>query len=432
MSTSPLLAAESLSAPLIVRRDRKISAAEFVGAVDILLARLPRARHIINLCERRYFFLLGLVAACLREQLTLLPPDQSAGALRQLKEQYSDSVVVNDATIASCLSGAEKKAEMLPNWRIDDDRVIAVAFTSGSTGVPQAHPKTWRTLSRNSQLAAAEILGGSHTHLVATVPAQHVYGLETTAIAVLAANCSVFDEKPFFAGDVRAALEAVDEPRTLVTTPTHLRNLLAAKIALPSLQRVVSATAALSPELAEQIEIAWTTQVFEIYGCTEAGVMAKRRTVEQKPWKTFTSGRMMLRGDVAHYEAPQLPHAVPLQDILDLLSPTDFTLLGRSADMVKVAGKRTSLQALTLQLLSIDGVQDAVVFIPTADARPAALVVARNKTAAGIATALGERVDAVFLPRPLILLDQLPRTSVGKLPREELLRVLKHHMDTSG
>ena len=37
--------------------------------------------------------------------------------------------------------------------------------------------------------------------------------------------------------------------------------------------------------------------------------------------------------------------------------------------------------------------------------------------------ALRVRIDAAFLPRPLVLVDALPRDATGKLPRDALLRL---------
>jgi acyl-coenzyme A synthetase/AMP-(fatty) acid ligase len=429
----PLLIADSPNATVAMHGARRIDAAQFVGAVNGLLGQWPATRYAVNLCENRYYFLLAFAAACLREQITLLPPNQTAATLRELQSDYPDQYVLDDAAMERLLDGlAIEPAAKLPTWQIETDKVVALTFTSGSTGKPQVHPKTWGTLARNAQLAVEEVLGGAGTHIVATVPAQHVYGLETSAISALSARCAVFDGKPFFPQDVRAALEVLPEPRTLVTTPTHLRALIESNTELPALRRVVSATAPLTLDLAERIEQTWHTSVYEIYGCTEAGIMANRRTIEQQPWRTFSGGTMRPvhsndGGDLAEYSAPQLPAPVPVQDMIESLSPSTFTLSGRAADMIKVAGKRTSLQALTQALLNIEGVRDAVVFVPEADARPVALAVAPNVTSQTILQALSERVDAVFLPRPLILLDALPRNAVGKLPHAALLQIWREH-----
>jgi acyl-coenzyme A synthetase/AMP-(fatty) acid ligase len=176
--------------------------------------------------------------------------------------------------------------------------------------------------------------------------------------------------------------------------------------------------------LARRIEAAWNTQLVEIYGCTEAGVMAHRRPVQSESWLTFEGGTMTTANGVAEYRASQLHAPVPLQDVLELRSATEFFLRGRAADMIKVAGKRASLQELTRQILAVPGVEDAVMFLPDADGRPAAAVVAPGLTAAAILHELRARLDGAFVPRPLIIVDELPRNSLGKLPREELLGLL--------
>jgi acyl-coenzyme A synthetase/AMP-(fatty) acid ligase len=57
-------------------------------------------------------------------------------------------------------------------------------------------------------------------------------------------------------------------------------------------------------------------------------------------------------------------------------------------------------------------------------ARCAALVVAPGATAAELARELRAQVDPVFVPRPIVLVPELPRNEVGKLPRDKLLELL--------
>jgi acyl-coenzyme A synthetase/AMP-(fatty) acid ligase len=121
--------------------------------------------------------------------------------------------------------------------------------------------------------------------------------------------------------------------------------------------------------------------------------------------------------------------ATPLGDVVEVLPEGRFLLRGRTQDLVNIAGKRSSLAYLNHQLTAIPGVIDAFFFLPeesarysaTSTARLAALVVAPGLTAAEVISALRTRVDAVFLPRPLLLVAQIPRNSTGKLP----LSVLK-------
>jgi acyl-coenzyme A synthetase/AMP-(fatty) acid ligase len=97
--------------------------------------------------------------------------------------------------------------------------------------------------------------------------------------------------------------------------------------------------------------------------------------------------------------------------------------------MINIAGKRSSLAYLNHQLLAIPGVVDGVFYLPedaedarsaTGAARLGALVVAPGITPEAIRAALRERIDAVFLPRPLHLVASLPRNSTGKLTRATL------------
>jgi acyl-coenzyme A synthetase/AMP-(fatty) acid ligase len=126
----------------------------------------------------------------------------------------------------------------------------------------------------------------------------------------------------------------------------------------------------------------------------------------------------------AHFAASTL-----LQDIVELLPEDRFRLCGRNGDLLEIAGKRASLAELNQRLLAIDGVRDGVVFQLDPDERGlqrlAALVVAPTLDAARIRDALRAAVDPVFLPRPLLRVDALPRNGAGKLPRAVLLSCVK-------
>jgi len=210
----------------------------------------------------------------------------------------------------------------------------------------------------------------------------------------------------------------------LVTTPVHLRACVSTQRAFPSLQIVISATAPLSAELAAAAEAALDAPVHEIYGCTEAGSMASRHTVSTDIWQ-FYQGMHLTRYDDADYvQGRHLNAPVALPDVLEALGDGRFRLCGRSGDMIKVGGKRSSLNELTRRLLQVPGVSDAVVFVPEPrtgeEARPAALVVAEHVSERQILAALGELLDPVFLPRPLLRVARLPRNAVGKLPHAAL------------
>jgi acyl-coenzyme A synthetase/AMP-(fatty) acid ligase len=124
----------------------------------------------------------------------------------------------------------------------------------------------------------------------------------------------------------------------------------------------------------------------------------------------------------------------PLADELELLTAERFLLHGRTADLINIAGKRSSLGYLNHQLNAVPGVIDGAFFMPDekdADSdsvtRLMAFVVAPGMKPATLLAALRERIDTVFLPRPIVLLDALPRNSTGKLPRDMLQALAQEH-----
>ena len=409
---------------LLWHQGQAISRAGFSHAALQLAQRLPFASHCINLCNGRLSFMLGLVAAALRKQITLLPPNQTAASLAQLKQQHPQAQVIDD----SCLVGLDWISTHHTEIHIDPVATVAVLYTSGSTGVPVAHAKTWGTLLRTGELDSRRFAGTQRLNLVATVPSQHMFGLQTTVLLPLLSQCAIHDSKPFFPADIRTALLAVPAPRALVITPTHLRTCLASGIEFPELQFILSATAQLPHELARNAEALWHTEVLEIYGSTEAGAMATRRTTAGESWQLIPDARLEQDAGTTYFHAGHLPAPLQLSDHVELISASEFRLLGRASDQIKIAGKRAALGDLTQALQSIAGVKDAIVFLPDAAERTAALVVAPDMRVPDILDALAQQVDAVFLPRPLLLVPELPRNDVGKLTRTALQHTLTRLM----
>jgi acyl-coenzyme A synthetase/AMP-(fatty) acid ligase len=106
-----------------------------------------------------------------------------------------------------------------------------------------------------------------------------------------------------------------------------------------------------------------------------------------------------------------------LVDRISILNGEKFILHGPAGDLIKIGGKRASLQALNHELNAIDGVMDGVFYLPaTSFDRLAAFAVAPGLSVSEILGQLRKRIDPVFLPRPLRLVDALPRNITGKLP----------------
>lgn len=415
--------------PMFWRAGQAIGRRRFERDAAALAAAVPSCRHALNLCRDRYLFALALVALGARAGTSLLPPSEAPEMLARLAQDYDAAPALTDEWVSQRLerSAAAPEAPLV----IAPEHITARVLTSGSSGRPQAHAKTWHNLTAGAALAAGPLFGATHPGIVATVPPQHMFGLEFSIVIALIHRAAVHAGRPFFPRDIAEALAQLPPPRVLLSTPVHLRALLAAGIELPPLHSVVSATAPLDAGLAARLEQRHACEVREIYGCTEAGSIALRRTVEGPSWRAHPGIRIEVGEDRTRVAGAHLAEPQVLADRLQFAADGRFELLGRGSDLLKVAGKRASLAELTQRLLAVDGVEDGVIFMPDDGglARPAALVVAPGRSVAEILDALAQQLDPLFLPRPLRKVAALPRNAVGKLPLSLLMQWLEKAHD---
>ncbi len=435
----PMIAARDLAAPLAWRAGQPVSTAQFVAEAEALAERLPAGRPV-NLCQDRYHFALGLAAALLRGQTSLMPPNALPETLAQLGDGPAPYALVDhDDPVALPVHRVERAAGAVPATRVPAiaaGHEAVCLLTSGSTGAPQPHAKRWGPLVANIAAEAerlAELMGTpsiAGLNIVATVPAQHSYGFESTVLLALLGGAAFDAGRPFYPADVAAALARVPRPRALVTTPFHLKTLLLAGVELPPVDLVLSATAPLSPQLAAQAEAAFGGRLVEIYGCTEAGQVAARRTTDGETWAALGALRLWREdgadGERFLVQGGHVTAPTPQADVLELLSDTRFRLLGRANDLIHVAGKRSSLAHLNFQLNRIDGIDDGAFWLPDEApdgvVRPIAFVVAPTLDAKAVVAALRERLEPAFVPRRVIHVDGFPREATGKLTAQTLAR----------
>jgi acyl-coenzyme A synthetase/AMP-(fatty) acid ligase len=429
----PLVGHRNPDALAAWRRGTAVTAGRLLADVRCAAAALPERSHVLNCCADRYCFAVAFLAALARGQTTLLPPATTPALVRAMRDFAPDAYFVSEdesmqvdlprAPLAFSAPGQSRSSEAPA---VAATHAAAVVFTSGSTGEPQPHAKTWGSLVRNVRAEAARlgITGPGHA-ILGTVPPQHMYGFESTVILPLVSGAALTAERPFYPADIDSAIARTPPARTLFTTPFHLRTWLAGG-EVARLETLVSATAPLSADLAREAEARTGATLLEIYGCTETGQLATRRPTRSPEWHAFDGIRLREEGDRVWASGGHVEVPTALSDVIEVAADGErFLLHGRLADVVNIAGKRSSLAYLNHQLTAIPGVVDGVFHFPD-DAEPdgvtrlVAFAVAPGVAPAAILAALRERIDPAFLPRPLVMVEALPRRVTGKIPLEAL------------
>ena len=443
LSHCPLLAASALlDQPAIVGADQTWTWRQVHRASIELSKSLRDATAVCNLCTSRLSFLVTWLAALRSRALLVLPPSGGDADLASVLKSTPHPVIVADHSQPIHQSWrnsaerlifphvrqlSEEAAEDLA-WQPDWNSTAILLYTSGSTRAPEPQSKTLLHLAIGAQVLGArvarEIAGGLSAvrRIVCSVPPQHMFGIEASVMLSLVHAIPVQEGRPLLPADVRQALGG--SPATAwIATPLHLRGLVRSGDVLSNCNLVLASTMPLTQPLAQQAEDLIGAPVLEIYGSTETGVLAMRRSARQATWEPVGGVRVesVADGTLAygsHFHSP-----MRVADHIEIGATGSFRLLDRSTDMVKIGGRRASLAGLNLLLQDLPGLEDGVLYLPATTnptERLCLIYAGPTLNRAGVEQWLRARVDPAFLPRTFIRVDKLPRSESGKLPRQAL------------
>ncbi|MDF1582934.1 MAG: AMP-binding protein [Methyloprofundus sp.] len=406
--------------------NKVLSRADLLAHAIALSKKLPAKSYAINLCQDRYLFIVAYLAVCLRQKISLLPANQTAKTLADLTINYPDSYILSDDPLnADCYMAydlLEKSNEPCP--LIDTDRPLSISFTSGSTGKPKAIIKTWREFQKSAELALERFeLQNQEITLLSTAPMQHMYGLETSFFWVLFSQMTLHNSRPFYPEDIRKTLADLPAEKILISTPRHLKICCQTQDHWSAIKFILSSTAPMDSRQAQQIEQKLQTPLYELLGSTETLSFASRQASKSNKWQPYTTIQLTQENDHFVLQGGHIIKPLRLDDTFEIHDKDSFSLLGRSADLIKIAGKRASLHELNQQLTSISGIEDGVFFFAKNE-RLSALVVSKLAKKI-IIKHLRQAIDEVFLPRAIYSVFTLPRNNMGKLLKTELEQLIQ-------
>ena len=196
---------------------------QFLADVRHLARAFPECTHVLNACTDRYHFAVGFAAALLSDRVSLLPSSQAPQMTRQLGAFAPDAVCLTDE--ADCRmelprllyppeppgrsaedAATAAVAQEVP--QVDRAQLAAYVFTSGSTGTPLPHRKSFGPLVGcvREEARRLGLSGAARWAILATVPPQHMYGFESSVLLALGCGHALCAERPFYPADIAAGL----------------------------------------------------------------------------------------------------------------------------------------------------------------------------------------------------------------------------------
>lgn len=329
-------------------------------------------------------------------------------------------------------------------------------YTSGSTGKPKAVALSEENILSNIQGCIDAMKFTPQEVMLAILPLFHSYGLTVTLLLPLTLGARTVLER----FSPRAVLAAIERHRVtaLVAVPSQYRLLTKdpTPVDASSLKYCIAGAERLPELVATDFEARFGKPILEGYGCTEASPviainppwanhkgsvgpgLPNIRVSIRENWEEVPQGQ---QGEIC-VEGPSVmlgyhhqPEATAAKIRNGVLRTGDrgfldadgyLRIAGRADDMLKVAGEKIYPAEVEQAIEQVEGVEEAAVIGVPDEARGMALVAyvqpkhGVRLTESGIRSAVRAHLEAIKVPKTIVVVEQLPRTPTGKLDKKKL------------
>jgi len=293
-------------------------------------------------------------------------------------EQLSDALYCYENDIFDIIydksqPSLKKFVEELDQDFLVQDEMQYLFFTSGTTGTPTGVYKTKENLEKESAALIKTLPNQKFTRVVSTVPFVHIYGIDIGAILPKILDVEIWTKENFLPEEL--AIEAQKDDTLIVTTPVFIKALNRIKKDVKfSKTLFLTSTAPLRAEEAKEFKGHYGSSVMQLFASTETGLIAYK-TDDETILNTYEGVSIGERDGMLRVSSPFIAQKVlsggvqdvelPFQteDIVEILSESEFKLLGRSSNLAKIAGKRISTLQIENIIESLKGIDTAMIRI---------------------------------------------------------------------
>ena len=395
---------------------------------DVTTARKlinSKKKHVILSTKDRYLFSVALLACWIEKKVAILPPSFRDPVIQDIHTRYDADLAFNTLSDAGYLSRSPENPS--DSWTVEfpASQSAVILFTSGSTGESKAIEKTIGSLLLEARMLS-EAWCWQPGGVLASVPPQHLYGLTFSVLLPWVLGKAILSEIPEYPDQLAKWAKKLGSG-AFITIPLHLKSLIqTGDIGHFARFTCVSAAAPLTLTTASEWFHETGTEIQEIYGSTETGVIASRNQMHSPLWQAVKDVKIESVDSLLQLESPYLGKDLSTpyltSDHVCFNADGKFTLLGRADNVVKIGGKRVSTSSIEQLLESHPKVKGASVVEFNA---PGML----RDTALGAAVELHEnaqlssnelrvfcrgKTETTFIPRKFVFVQQMPRSSSGK------------------
>jgi malonyl-CoA/methylmalonyl-CoA synthetase len=356
-----------------------------------------------------------------------------------------------------------------PVISIAADTLAALLYTSGTTGRSKGAMITRGNLVANAQSLASGWRMTRADLLVHVLPLFHVHGLFLSLNAMFAVGAAVRIHRRF---DPKETIESLSSASVFMGVPTHYMRLLACPELTPAavsgVRLFISGSAPLLSDTHREFETKTGKLILERYGMTETLVNTSNpyhgvrkpgsvglplpdvelRITDQRTDNDGPNvGMIEIRGPnvcAGYWRAPEQTAADRTIDGFFRTGDLGFIdsdgylhISGRAKDLVITGGYNVYPKEIELDLDSLDPISESAVFgVPHRDFGEAVTAAVTLKPSAALHEAtvielLRNRLASYKVPKRVIVVDELPKNTMGKIQKNKLRECFAHlYLDT--
>lgn len=440
--------------------------------VAVQVEKSPQAVFLYLACLRAGYIYLPLNTAYTESELAYFIDNASPGllvcrpqteaTLSQLARDHGvPHILTLDADGQGSLSElAEQDVREFETVDCEQDDVAVILYTSGTTGRPKGAMITHANLAANG-LALQQVWGWQrHDVLLHALPIFHIHGLFVACHSVLLGGSKMLFLPRF---DAATVIQLLPEASVLMGVPTFYTRLLDQpelnREACRTMRLFISGSAPLLEQTFTEFRQRTGHTILERYGMTETGMNTSNpldgeriagtvglplpgvevRIVDEhnQPVAPGDVGQLQVRGKNVFKGYWGMPDKTAEEftedgffktgDMARRDSHNYIAIVGRGKDMIITGGFNVYPKEVELLIDELPGIKEsAVIGLPHADfgeAVTAVIVPDHSRPLpeeTQLITTLKEKLASYKVPKRFVVVEQLPRNTMGKVQKTRL------------